>query len=97
LQQQQGARQKANFWPVGSSTLTLVELAQATNNVLPSGDRAISVGCDSVGQVAAIAAGKVKSPVKVHASGGTQVVRWTGGSVFLRGPAQLVCEGEFFG
>jgi diaminopimelate epimerase len=47
--------------------------------------------------VAAIAAGKVKSPVKVHAPGGTQVVRWTGGSVFLRGPAQLVCEGEFFG
>jgi diaminopimelate epimerase len=47
--------------------------------------------------VAAIAAGRVNSPVKVHAPGGTQVVRWTDGSVFLRGPAQLICQGEFFG
>src|SRR6266542_1826584 len=35
-----------------SSTLTLVELAQATKRVLPSGARTISVGWDSVGQVA---------------------------------------------
>ena len=47
--------------------------------------------------VAAIAAGYVKSPVKVHAAGGTQVVRWTDGKVFLRGPAQLICQGEFLG
>ncbi|HEX4604725.1 MAG TPA: diaminopimelate epimerase, partial [Candidatus Angelobacter sp.] len=47
--------------------------------------------------VAAITAGRVSSPVKVHAPGGTQIVRWTGGSVFLRGSAQLVCRGEFFG
>jgi diaminopimelate epimerase len=47
--------------------------------------------------VAAIAAGRVHSPVKVHAPGGTQVVRWPGENVFLRGPAQLVCNGEFFG
>jgi diaminopimelate epimerase len=47
--------------------------------------------------VAAIAAGHVSSPVEVHAPGGTQVVRWTGGNVFLRGPAQLICQGEFFG
>jgi diaminopimelate epimerase len=47
--------------------------------------------------VAAIAAGHVKSPVKVHAVGGTQVVRWTDGKVFLRGPAQLICQGEYFG
>jgi diaminopimelate epimerase len=46
--------------------------------------------------VAAIAAGRVHSPVRVHAPGGTQVVRWAGGSVFLRGPAQLICQGEFF-
>ena len=31
-----------------SSTLTLVELAQATNSVLPSGVSTISVGCRSV-------------------------------------------------
>jgi diaminopimelate epimerase len=47
--------------------------------------------------VAAIAASSVKSPVKVHAPGGTQVVQWTGNSVLLRGPAQLVCRGEFLG
>ena len=47
--------------------------------------------------VASIASGRVKSPVKVQAPGGAQVVRWPGGKVFLRGPAQLVCRGEFLG
>jgi diaminopimelate epimerase len=47
--------------------------------------------------VAAIAAGLSKSPVKVHAPGGMQVVRWVDGKVFLRGPAQLICQGEFLG
>ncbi len=46
--------------------------------------------------VAAIAADRMKSPVKVHAAGGTQVVRWSDNKVFLRGPAQLICRGEFF-
>jgi diaminopimelate epimerase len=45
--------------------------------------------------VAAIAAKKAESPVRVHAPGGTQTVRWQG-QVFLRGPAQLICRGEFF-
>jgi diaminopimelate epimerase len=45
--------------------------------------------------VAAIATGKAESPVRVHAPGGTQTVRWHG-EVFLRGPAQLICRGEFF-
>lgn len=47
------------------------------------------------GAVAAIASGKAESPVRVHAPGGTQTVRWQG-QVFLRGPAQLICRGEFF-
>ncbi len=46
--------------------------------------------------VAAIAAGHASSPVNVHAPGGTQVVRWAGDHVYLRGPAQLVCKGDFF-
>jgi diaminopimelate epimerase len=46
--------------------------------------------------VAAIAAGNCQSPVKVHTPGGTQTVRWENDQVFLRGPAQLVCRGEFF-
>jgi diaminopimelate epimerase len=47
--------------------------------------------------VAAIAAGHVKSPVKVHAPGGNQEVLWEGAEVLLRGPAQIICQGEFFG
>ena len=46
--------------------------------------------------VAAITAGKVESPVCVQAPGGSQIVRWDG-QVFLRGPAQILCRGEFFG
>jgi diaminopimelate epimerase len=45
--------------------------------------------------VAAIASRAVKSPVRVHAVGGTQEVRWQK-EIFLRGPAQIICEGEFF-
>lgn len=46
--------------------------------------------------VAAIATARAESPVKVHAPGGTQVVRMEKGEMFLRGPARLVCRGEFF-
>jgi diaminopimelate epimerase len=45
--------------------------------------------------VAAIATKRAESPLRVHAPGGTQTVRWQG-EVFLRGPAQLICRGEFF-
>jgi diaminopimelate epimerase len=45
--------------------------------------------------VAAISAGKAQSPVEVLTPGGKQTVRWEG-TVFLLGPAQLVCRGEFF-
>lgn len=46
--------------------------------------------------VAAIAAGKAESLVRVHAPGGTQTVRTEGQRVFLRGAARMVCRGEFF-
>ncbi len=45
--------------------------------------------------VAAIAAKRTQSPVRVHAPGGVQTVRWES-QVFLRGQAQLICRGEFF-
>ncbi|HWY56324.1 MAG TPA: diaminopimelate epimerase [Terriglobales bacterium] len=45
--------------------------------------------------VAAIFAKKAESPVRVHAPGGVQTVRWEE-QVFLQGTAQLVCRGEFF-
>jgi diaminopimelate epimerase len=46
--------------------------------------------------VAAMATNKAESPVRVHAPGGTQTVRWERNLVFLRGPARLVCRGDFF-
>jgi diaminopimelate epimerase len=45
---------------------------------------------------AAIADGRAQFPLKVHAPGGTQTVRQEGNNIFLRGPARLVCRGEFF-
>ena len=45
--------------------------------------------------VAAIASRRVTSPVTVVAPGGAQTVRWED-QVYLRGPATLVCRGEFF-
>lgn len=45
---------------------------------------------------AAIRTGRAESPVKVHAPGGTQAVRTEGNTLFLRGPARLLCRGEFF-
>ena len=45
--------------------------------------------------VAAISAKRARSPVRVHAPGGVQTVRWEK-QVFLRGAAQLICRGEFF-
>jgi diaminopimelate epimerase len=46
--------------------------------------------------VAAMAAGRAQSAIRVHAPGGTQTVRREAGKFFLRGPAQLVCRGEYF-
>jgi diaminopimelate epimerase len=44
--------------------------------------------------VAAIASGRVASPVTVIAPGGAQTVRWEN-HVYLWGPATLICHGEF--
>lgn len=45
--------------------------------------------------VAAIHSGRVESPVRVHAPGGAQSVRWENNEVTLRGPAEIICRGEF--
>jgi diaminopimelate epimerase len=45
--------------------------------------------------VAAIVSGRAGSPVRVQAPGGMQIVRFEK-EVFLKGPAQLICQGEFF-
>jgi diaminopimelate epimerase len=47
------------------------------------------------GAVAAIARRGCHSPLQVHARGGPQFVRFEH-EVFLRGPAELLCRGEFF-
>jgi diaminopimelate epimerase len=44
---------------------------------------------------AAMAIGHAESPVRVHAPGGVQTVRKQGGDIFLRGPARLICRGDF--
>jgi diaminopimelate epimerase len=44
--------------------------------------------------VASIFSKRAQSPVRVHTPGGAQTVRWEG-EVFLRGPAQIVCRGEY--
>ena len=46
--------------------------------------------------VAAMSTGRADSPIKVHAPGGTQRVHRVGDDIFLRGPARLSCQGEFF-
>ena len=46
--------------------------------------------------IASMHTGRADSPVKVHAPGGTQTVRREGNELFLRGPARLLCRGEFF-
>jgi len=45
--------------------------------------------------VAAIATKKTGSPLRVHAPGGMQIVRWEK-EVFLRGPAEIICRGDYF-
>ncbi len=44
--------------------------------------------------VAAIATKRTASSVRVHAPGGMQIVRWEK-EVFLRGPAEIICRGEY--
>lgn len=46
--------------------------------------------------MAAFTIQRAESPVKVHASGGTQTVRKEGKNILLRGTARLICRGEFF-
>lgn len=45
--------------------------------------------------VATIATGRADSPLRVHAPGGVQTVRWEE-QMYLRGPVRLLCRGEFF-
>jgi len=45
--------------------------------------------------VAAIVSKRAVSPVRVHAPGGVQTVRWEE-QIYLRGSARLICRGEFF-
>jgi diaminopimelate epimerase len=46
--------------------------------------------------MAAVSTGRAQWPVRVHAPGGMQTVSQEGNRIFLRGPARLVCSGDFF-
>jgi diaminopimelate epimerase len=50
----------------------------------------------SASAAAAIATGRAHSPVRIETPGGLQVVR-SEDELFLRGSADLICRGEFFG
>jgi diaminopimelate epimerase len=49
----------------------------------------------SAAAVATVFAKRADSPLRVHTPGGVQLVRWER-QVFLRGPAQIICRGEYF-
>ena len=49
----------------------------------------------SAAATASIHSGRVKSPVQVHAPGGTQTVEWDR-EVLLHGPATILFRGDFF-
>ena len=49
----------------------------------------------SAAATASIHSGRAKSPVRVHAPGGTQTVEWEG-ELLLHGPATILCRGDFF-
>ncbi len=49
----------------------------------------------SAAATASIHTGRVKSPLRVHAPGGTQTVEWDG-QVLLHGPATILCRGDLF-
>ena len=58
----------------------------------------LSSGTGSCGAaVAAILNGQVESPVTVKTLAGDLGVRWEEEGVILKGPAEIVCRGEFFG
>jgi len=67
---------------------------RGVGETLSSGTGSCAAAC------AAIASGRAVSPVKVVAPGGSQTVRWENegnlNQVHLRGPATLVCRGEYF-
>ena len=50
----------------------------------------------SASAVAAISSGRCKSPVRVIAPGGPQMVSWENDEVVLTGPARIICRGEFY-
>jgi diaminopimelate epimerase len=56
----------------------------------------MSSGTGSAASAAAsIATGSTKSPVHVHAPGGTQTVEWES-ELVLYGPATILCRGDYF-
>ena len=58
----------------------------------------LSSGTGSTGAaVAAILAGKALSPLRVVTPAGDLIVTWDGGDVRIRGPAEIVAEGDYYG
>jgi diaminopimelate epimerase len=77
-------------------------IAESTNDVRSlffergAGETRSSGTGSCASALAAVATGRAQWPVRVHAPGGTQTVREDGNQILLRGPARLLCRGEFF-
>ena len=101
-----------NWAKVGAEIESHVEFPQRTNvefvKVKNAGEIEIRIFERGAGEtqssgtgscasaVASIHTRRVKSLVRVVAPGGPQIVEWDGGNIFLTGPAQILCRGEFF-
>ena len=92
IQRVVGFRQGINVEVVVVRSLSNIDVVFYERGV---GETQSSGTGSSAAAVASIATGRAKSPVRIHAPGGTQEVRFER-EVFLRGPATLVCKGEFF-
>jgi diaminopimelate epimerase len=77
----------------GSNEIEMCIFERGAGETLSSGTGSCASAC------AAIASGRVTSPVQVVAPGGSQMVRWENkgnlNQVYLRGPATLICRGEY--
>jgi diaminopimelate epimerase len=77
----------------GSNEIEIRIFERGAGETLSSGTGSCASAC------AAIASGRVTSPVKVVTPGGSQTVRWENkgnvNQVYLRGPATLICRGEY--
>jgi diaminopimelate epimerase len=84
-------RTNAEFYrPLSSHEIAVRYWERGVGETLSSGTGSCAAA------VAAILNGDAKSPVTVRTQAGDLPVRWEKEGVILTGPAEILCEGEFF-